>query len=543
MPYKAPISTPKPASAPICFPLDANTVRQYTEDYEPHEVEEEFSEFCLEHQSGYWYLTAEPGKGKTAIMVHLAQLASTGDLIDRNCVVIEHFFRHTLRDADENKPEGFYTHAFERLRDAYDIEIPQEDNAKSFWKEVKSLARSGRITPDAPLIFLIDSLDEMTGATREDGDLPSKLELPVRLDEGVYIAVSERHGRPVSKSRFNSVAPVCLETAPHKEKHKRTVEKYFTKRAVKKPYIITPDGEEELRIFAETLCRDAGHNFEILKCVLNDKGCWNAGNIAVCLKTDIFEFFENYVRRIFDTYPQKDAMVILCMAFEKNVHYDSILACATSDTLHHDHVIKNVIGRWTHQKLLLDEHTKQYYRVLNTFHEAFYAYLKSLLSPKKQPHDFNTIASLMLNNLEKSFEGGMNDASLRQRVAIFFRLCVAAGRHDVMRRYLLDQSFWEKLALVPNGLDGIFKTSSVIRVRESEYESFLSIYNELVPLLNKWSINKTIKTVSGKSLRYKDFMKGADRGAPATTVAINEDGFKDIKFSVLIHRFNEKEYA
>ena len=466
-------------------PSTLRIIQNYEHDHEHHELERDFLRFCglgddekSTQNCGYWYLTAGPGMGKTAIMASIARQ------MQGNC--IPYFFSYNYEGHDFNKRDGYYSHVLAQLSALYSYDIHQSSRhtkTKSEWffSIITDLSQKGYINQKQPLILIIDSLDEMTNAPKDNP--VQSMGLPFALPPHVYIALSERRNAAIALNTFQNLRALCLHEQPYLEQQMLTIEKYALSRASKQPYISNFYESDTLETYIKFICKKADYNFLILRTILYEKQCWEHGKLKIELSRNLDQFYRNYLERIFKVYGIEDAKGFFCFAFSKKISLDAFyyLMNLAAPAEYNE----KVLGSWEQQGLIHRSY-KDEQHWLQTFHKSFYDALRREIIPKNKNF---IVTNTFLQNLETSFGDSplLNLNTIDERINIFIYLCILRKDATRLRRHIVNLNFWQAGANSLIGLNCIFNHLKHFKIDNNVHKiEFEHLIDDLIIHLARW---------------------------------------------------------
>lgn len=466
------------------------------EDHEPHDIEACFEDFMQQNEQGYWYLTAGPGVGKTAIMASIAK--SLGE----KC--IPYFFSFSISHRDENKPNGYYNYIFSRLKDEYGLDVVSSGkNHETFAKHLQKLDETGAFSKK-PLILIIDSIDEMTGASNTvfSAKDQEKLGLPQRLPKGVYVAISERRSESIKAGLFDDMQAVCLHSPEYKHTQENTVKRYANKKSADK-------NPTENTI--QQLCTDADYNFLIVKGVVNAPECWENGKLTIKVTPIIADFYKNYLHRVFKVYGYEGLRGMFSLSLNYQISANLFWDLVGAEN--QDKYQSETLGAWKKQGLVKQEQASTI-SYLSVYHETFFRFLQDDAFPVLNPdriYPFDDALIPCLKNLQTVFDNKKQaiSASLTSEYfRVLLRLIKASQNSKLLHYYLNDFDFWEDTFDTDLGINVILAhVTNIAITSESERVGFENAAKKMITSLFQWVEDKKLHNHEGEPYSKKNIIE------------------------------------
>ena len=214
----------------------------------------EIERFVAEHDRGYFVIEANAGLGKTAFLAHYVQ--------QRSCVY--HFSELAPG------PDGIVASlrslaaqlvgAWQLRPEDVDPLLHAGPQRADFLHEllIKTAAQRDRLKPQAPIVIVVDALDEAGTPTGQN-----VLGLPRTLPPNVYFIVSQR---PI-KIRLNVDAPRQVFSIDARGEGNRRDQQRFLEQALAS---LTRDRGEEVSVFVEQLLAKSDGNWVYLHYIVSD---------------------------------------------------------------------------------------------------------------------------------------------------------------------------------------------------------------------------------------------------------------------------------
>lgn len=478
------------------------------EGYEPHDIEDDFAELLAREndKSGYWFLSAGPGMGKSAILASLKRRYESAD----DCFCIYYAFRFGRADAQLHE---HYRYALARLSGHYGepLEIPESGQARRdlFFKTVEQLQRKGSISAQRKLILIVDALDEMDESTQIGQDRDNPLGWPSVLPEGVFVACSKRLN-PTEQSRKSpfsrNMRKVLLDAgdldSTVSEMHRNTVERYVTRACKKNQFILEyhryaahDAGTQAKSDFVQKVCKETNYNFMIVRGLLNDRDYWSSESSHRPLPQDLDTYYEDLFERL--TVGENAGVnkyLILCLALRSkfsNFVFLLLLGGGVGgggNTTHRD-VAKATLEQWVNQGLVLRERRAEHHWY-GVYHSTFREFLQAKLEAEDR-YDFADQFALNLAN-GQFLDGGLRFIQTQKveiiedwvslTLALLIRLENVYRLDDLMK----EKSFWEACSKTPAGLSVAIEAMNRVQPTPDNIPEFEEFFHHAAERLVNW---------------------------------------------------------
>lgn len=506
------------------------TVDDLVLDHEPHDVEPSILKFIGSNESSYVYLTAGPGLGKTAIMASLAR-----HFRDSEALIIPYFFVQEDQQSRENTLRGFYNYLLARLSLEFrkSFEPPNQDLelGSYFERIVCELNSESHISQDRQLVILVDALDEIDILDAERLEKTTPLTLPKRLPSGVHIICSRRQSVSQDKKqlwgRGVSTLRLQLEDSTNFERHASTVRRYVNRICERnkdiRPYqalVATGASGKDKANFINTLCKNAGYNFMILRCALHDPTQWSDENLKLGLTDDLNEYYERHLIRMMGSSSRgPNAAATFCFALRPTISTFAFLHLLGNAQLSRNQIqATQALESWIAQGLILRK-LRSGIGWLSAYHRT---YRNFLLKQFEQQDRYSFLAPFVDNlcefvDLNGSLEQIADEPAAVQEewIELLLYLSVMAEKTVLLRKVLLNFHFWDLAAKSESGIGIVIEHIARVYPTNPTSTAFRSVFEAAASNLNNWIADQRLKHADGSIYTRKHLLDIAVHANPA----------------------------